>query len=1112
MQSNVRMLLEPSNEIFSAIVCDDSRRMHQIMARWCSEVINAEICCIYLLSERSAANMLNGELVFWAGHSDFPGAIFEPTSFSLQDIQGTGVLADAAATKKVYRLRDDNLSNKIRGLARIARLSKFKKCSSALIAPLIDRTGRVAGVLLLANKHVPSTVSGAKAEFSRHDEDTAELLAREIVRLHDVCRVTNVYRAHLQAFSSSGRIEDLYQSILSTGLALLHAERGTLAIEDVERQLLIVQAAHGPGSPNVGDVLSQSNTLFDVWQAEVPYLVVNHHNLKGEPANRNVKSEIAVRWDHGNRRIGVLHAEAFAPLSFDDFDAALLTILFDLATIERESRGKVFHVDRITRDLIERVPERSEILDEVLSVVRDIYGVDAGLIFLVDADAGSLRCSASMGCDGGDFSYGLEEESLAAAVFHDRKGQYIEDPRMNPICNRRGLHKFDIQSPIVAVPLLFRNKSVGVLVVWHRVHRNLLNEKHVSEIEPFARLAAAHIVLSETARQRASALAAYRSIQARMQTEFSLDHNLEMLMQAVADIGFDRVRVFEFRKTVNSFVCRTTLGCQAHLRGYTISPDKNPYAAHTARQKEPVALFYDPRSEEWYGVDPDAGGLGKPDTLCWAAVPLVISGTLCGQLCADNLLTNREITRESLDALTMLGALAAQAIATERTFQVMSAGALWMLHDRFAVEDPSSVVIKRLLVYLTAGSSLGFSRAIFLERNDATGSLAYGYCMGSTDSERHAYVTREADKKGICKLFDEAGETRDPELHEVAKHLNVDLNDSVVRELAECAKQEVCEFLPNQREIWPTWLQSLADRIDAHHLLISLVRTGTRVLGMLIVDRRWQEGQICEADKRALALAASEAAQMLRQHNLHQQILEARDLTALGFIAKGLTHELRQPIGVLRLDTDNFRNAVKRRDWTTAEQATVRVDRNVERLVETVGALESLLRPGERMVRKDIRKLLQNVASLCRQRAVDHEISFVVEVAENIGSLEVIPQLLTQALINLVANAQRAVEETDRADRKILLRAYLANGWFEIEVSDNGHGIPPDILEKLRRRGSVVTTDPRKGLGIGLEIVRRAADAHQGTFQIESELGQGTTMRIRIPAGTCGIVPCDVRS
>lgn len=1089
-------------EIVSSILRRDPTAMLEYLAKVGLQAVDAEVCSIFLVSDT-----LPGHLVLEAGYAKYPKADFVPRPICIDNTE-SALLGRAVKKRQPIRLAAESLAETVQHSADVSPLLKSGKCVSLLVVPLIDRVGEVTGVIELINKSSDRADADEIEPFSDDDEKSIRGLAGEIERLRDVFRVARAYQHRLTPLRDAQHTEDVYQYILNTATRLLHADRGDLAVWNAERERLVVRSLVGSGSWDMGQPIPPKGIIRAVWETGVPQLV-NDVEKHGDyvPIDRSVKSEAAIRWELNGGHIGVLNVESFEANHFGDFDLALLTPLLDTAAVEHQMLVETIRFREVAHAIIEDLPPRAETLETILDGMREIYGFNAGLIYLANHESRQLDCSACIGVDGRDFSLSFDEPSLATKVFGEREGHWIEDPTNSDVPSRRGIERFNIRSSVIGVPLLFRDEPVGVLVVWHKEASDFAKAEHIEALKPFARLAAAHIGMCEMARRRERAQRAFRALQERMQTEISVDRNVDMLMRAVREVGFERVRVFDYREATRTFEFRRSLGTHDDLTGFSIALDESRYARHIAETacSEPGARIYDPRDDRWFGTDPDAAGLGRPVDLPWAAVPLVVGGRLCGQITADNALSGREIHEDSLEYLTMLGALAAQAIATERTFQVMNTRALSLLHDHLGVEDPKATTVRRLLVFLTSAESLGFSRALFFERNEVSGQFEYSAGLGSVDSERHAYVGEAGHKKGLVRLFEEAADFDDEQLNEAVRGLAVDVDDPVVTELMKEDHGSVRELTRVQMESSPCWMRELARRIDADHLLVSLVRDGTDLLGLLIVDRRWQERAISEADKRALGLGTREMSGIIRQHRLNQQVLQSRDLAAIGFVAKGLAHELGQPIGNLRLDTDNFIRDWEAGDSQAATEDVARIDASVSRLVQTVGALRSLLHPELSMVRRNVQEILNDVAGLCRRRAEDHGVRFTVHVGASVGVVAVIPTLLRQALINLIANAQSAVERAAVAKAEIEVTADLDDdGWLAIRVIDNGCGIPPEYLEIVRRRGSIFTTDPSKGLGIGLEIVRQTADAHRGQLIIESEVDRGTTMTLRIPVAQEG--------
>src|SRR5919108_1912840 len=120
------------------------------------------------------------------------------------------------------------------------------------------------------------------------------------------------------------------------------------------------------------------------------------------------------------------------------------------------------------------------------------------------------------------------------------------------------------------------------------------------------------------------------------------------------------------------------------------------------------------------------------------------------------------------------------------------------------------------------------------------------------------------------------------------------------------------------------------------------------------------------------------------------------------------------------------------------------------------------------------------------------------------ASVEPVPPMLgdrgrlSQVLDNLVSNALKFTGEGG----EVCVRVFRRGGEAVVEVADNGMGIAPDEQEQLFDRffRSTEATDRAiPGTGLGLTIAKAIVERHEGTIEVESSPGEGTTMRVRVP-------------
>ena len=228
------------------------------------------------------------------------------------------------------------------------------------------------------------------------------------------------------------------------------------------------------------------------------------------------------------------------------------------------------------------------------------------------------------------------------------------------------------------------------------------------------------------------------------------------------------------------------------------------------------------------------------------------------------------------------------------------------------------------------------------------------------------------------------------------------------------------------------------------------------------------------------------------QLNLEERMRWRERMASFGELAAGLAHEVGNPLANLLSGVE----LLLAREHDPAEATEVhRVLRSeIKRLQRLVRQTLTLARwkPPD-LERVQIPSVLNFVADAVRPRAAEASISVVREdTASSSLEIEADPDQLKQALVNLASNALEAME----AGGALTLACEVEAHQVTIEVRDTGKGISSEDLPRVydlyysRRSG---------GSGIGLSIVKRIIEAHQGKVEVMSELGVGTTFQITLP-------------
>jgi signal transduction histidine kinase len=223
-----------------------------------------------------------------------------------------------------------------------------------------------------------------------------------------------------------------------------------------------------------------------------------------------------------------------------------------------------------------------------------------------------------------------------------------------------------------------------------------------------------------------------------------------------------------------------------------------------------------------------------------------------------------------------------------------------------------------------------------------------------------------------------------------------------------------------------------------------------------------------------------------------------------------VSHELRTPltsiIGYLEMISEDEDEPLS----PVHEHYLVAVQRNVDRLNALVNDLLFLARVDSgqlslQLAETDFGQVLAHAAEVARPAAEAKQITLTVEA----GSLppgHADAGRLAQIIDNLVSNAIKFTPEHG----EVVVRATADGGSVAVEVSDTGIGIPPDEVEHLFSRffrTSTAISNGIPGTGLGLAISRAIAEAHGGTIDVSSRLGEGTTFRLRVPISQAAARP-----
>ena len=260
-----------------------------------------------------------------------------------------------------------------------------------------------------------------------------------------------------------------------------------------------------------------------------------------------------------------------------------------------------------------------------------------------------------------------------------------------------------------------------------------------------------------------------------------------------------------------------------------------------------------------------------------------------------------------------------------------------------------------------------------------------------------------------------------------------------------------------------------------------------------------------------------------------EQIVAEEKLASLGQLAAGVAHEIKNPLNFVKNFTevsaeliDEIGEIIDESEDDEAldlaaeikeilDDLKVNLDKVREHGSRADGIVRSMLEhsrsgPGDWRV-VDLNALLKQYMDLAyhamRAENTDFNATLGVDLDDDVGPVEVVPQDISRAFLNVLTNAFQALEEKrvkleGDFEPKLDISSCRLDDGLEFCIRDNGPGIPEDLRQRMFEP-FVTTKDAGKGTGLGLSLTADILTRHGGAIEVDSELGDFTEMRLRLP-------------
>jgi len=268
-----------------------------------------------------------------------------------------------------------------------------------------------------------------------------------------------------------------------------------------------------------------------------------------------------------------------------------------------------------------------------------------------------------------------------------------------------------------------------------------------------------------------------------------------------------------------------------------------------------------------------------------------------------------------------------------------------------------------------------------------------------------------------------------------------------------------------------------------------IVQVMDRIYGELVENQMKLEERTSELEKSTMELKRTQ-----------ERLIRSEKLAAIGQLAAGVAHELRNPLGVIKNSTYYLKEKIDKSNLTLIDPS----------ISEFINIIENEISLSDKIIRdllnfslitkpvvkpSDINKVIKYILSVTR---TPDNIKVETNLKPNLKEAMIDPYQIRQAFNNLILNAFQSMDNGGR----LWITSRERGGFIEIVFKDTGCGIKEEDQKKVF--DPLFTTKPAKGFGLGLAVTQGIIEGHEGYIELKSGVGKGTTFIVRLPVAKGG--------
>ncbi len=253
-----------------------------------------------------------------------------------------------------------------------------------------------------------------------------------------------------------------------------------------------------------------------------------------------------------------------------------------------------------------------------------------------------------------------------------------------------------------------------------------------------------------------------------------------------------------------------------------------------------------------------------------------------------------------------------------------------------------------------------------------------------------------------------------------------------------------------------------------------------------ITERKRAEEALKEYSERLGEMVEERTGEL---RDAQERLLRAERLAAIGQLGASVGHELRNPLGIIKNSAYYINMKLSDADEKVRKHLKI-IENEISRSNKIISDLMSFAQ--NTRLALQMTQINPIVLDALSRTPVPDTVAVITKLGQNLPPLMADPSQIEQVFINMISNAVQAVSEGGRLE----ITTKAEEGFIVTEFKDTGCGIPEENLEKIFEP---LFTTKAKGIGLGLAVSKQIIEAHEGSIEVQSEVGKGTAFTIGLP-------------